>query len=190
MRTDAQDAQDATIDAGGGVLLYRFEATLDVNVVGLVPEGLLMSNPFEGRVTAGSFMGARVWGTDPFLLRRDGVGVVDVPKTISGDGFHIAEHVRAYALPPEGLELPPLEALLAPGFQWPDVDFPIHGSSTFRAAASDLTWLNRAVARVDGTANMATGALVIETRILDYRPPAAGIGTEAAGGRQLTVAAG
>jgi hypothetical protein len=186
MRTQAQESR---IDgAEHGELLYRFEAKLDVNVVGLVPEGLLMSNPFEGRVTAGSFLGARVWGIDPFLLRRDGVGIVDVPKTLSGDGFHVQEHVRAYALPPEGLTLPPLEALLEPGFEWPDVAFPIHGSSTFRAAAPELAWLNRAVARVDGSANMATGALIIETRLLEHRPPMEVRTATRDGGRLAAVA--
>lgn len=158
-------------DREGQKLLYRFEARLDFNVVGLVAEGLQMSNSFEGRATEGSFEGARVWGIDPFLLRRDGVGIIDVPKTISGDGWHVHEHVRAYSFPPEGMEIPPLEALLAPGFEWPDVAFPIQGSSTFRTGAPDFAWLNRAVARVDGWASMATGELVIETRLLNYRAP-------------------
>ena len=120
----------------------------------------------EGRVTRGLFQGARVWGIDPFLIRRDGVGIIDVPKTISGDGYHVYEHVRAYALPPEGLEMPSLEALLEPGFEWPDIPFPIQGSSTFRTGVPHLAWLNRAVARVDGWASMATGKLVIETGLL------------------------
>lgn len=156
-------------EARGGAegFLYRFEAQLDVNVVGLVAEGLQMSNPFEGRVTRGLFQGARVWGIDPFLIRRDGVGIIDVPKTLSGEGYHVYEHVRAYALPPEGLEMPPLEPLLEPGFEWPDIPFPIQGSSTFRTGAPHLAWLNRAVARVDGWASMATGKLVIETRLLE-----------------------
>lgn len=162
-------AEQQVVEAwsGQGVLLYRFEAQLEFNVVGLVAEGLQMSNPFEGRVTQGAFQGARVWGIDPFLLRRDGVGIIDVPKTISGDGYHVYEHVRAYAVPPAGMEMPPLEALLEPGFEWPDVAFPIHGTSTFRAGAPHLAWLNRAVARVDGWASMATGELVIETRLLE-----------------------
>lgn len=150
-----------------GDLLYRFEARLDFNMVGLVAEGLQMSNSFDGLATRGIFEGARVWGIDPFLLRRDGVGLIDVPKTISGNGYHVYEHVRAYSFPPEGLEMPPLEALLEPHFSWPDIAFPILGSSTFRTGAAHLRWLNRAVARVDGWANMATGALVIETRLLD-----------------------
>lgn len=154
-------------DREGQKLLYRFEARLDFNVVGLVAEGLQMSNSFEGRATEGSFEGARVWGIDPFLLRRDGVGIIDVPKTISGDGYHVYEHVRAYSFPPAGMEMPPLEALLDPGFEWPDVAFPIRGSSTFRAGAPEYRWLNRVVARVDGSANMATGELIIETRLLD-----------------------
>jgi hypothetical protein len=167
MRYVRQNGHGAGRAEPTGEILYRFEAQLDVHVVGLVAEGLQMSNAFEGRVTAGRFEGARVWGIDPFLLRRDGVGIIDVPKTISGPGYHVYEHVRAYAFPPEGLELPPLEALLEPGFEWPDVRFPIRGSSTFRAGAPEQAWLNRSVARVDGWANMATGGLLIETRLLD-----------------------
>lgn len=154
-------------------LLYRFEAELTLNVVGPVAEGLQMSNPFEGRVTEGVFDGARVWGIDPFLLRKDGVGVVDVAKTISGDGYHVYEHVRAYSRPPEGLEMPPLDVLMDPDFEWPDVAFPIQGSSTFRAGTPEWTWLNRAIARVDGWANLATGDLVVETRLLE--PVGAGV---------------
>ena len=167
-RSGSDRAPDLSAAAPRGAgLLYRFEARLDFNVVGLVAEGLQMSNPFEGRATRGVFEGARVWGIDPFLLRRDGVGVIDVPKTISGDGYHVYEHVRAYSFPPEGLEMPPLDVLLDPGFDWPDLAFPIQGTSTFRTGAVGLEWLNRAVARVDGWANMANGRLVIETRILD-----------------------
>lgn len=155
-------------------LLYRFEARLDVLPIGRVPEGLRMANSFDGTVTEGAFRGARVWGIDHFLLRPDGVGIVDAPKTISGDGFHLHEHVRAYCLPPDGLELPSLEALLEPGFEWPDLLFPIHGFSTFRAGTPDLDHLNRAVARIDGWANMATGGLAIETSLVRHRGEVAG----------------
>ena len=180
-RTEVREAMPSGDEGRDTELLYRFEANLDFNVVGRVAEGLQMSNPFEGTATDGVFQGARVWGSDPFLLRSDGVGVIDVPKTISGPGYHVLEHVRAYSLPPAGLELPPLEALLAPDFEWPDVRFPILGSSTFRTGAPELTWLNRVVARVDGFANMATGALVIETRSLAPRSSvqAAARGSEA-----------
>lgn len=157
------------VERGGDELLYRFEARLDFVPIGRVPEGLRMANSFDGRVTEGAFEGARVWGIDHFLLRPDGVGVVDAPKTISGDGFHLFEHVRAYCLPPEGMEAPPLDAILEPGFEWPDVPFRVHGFSTFRAATPELEYLNRAAARIDGWADMATGALAVETSLVRHR---------------------
>lgn len=154
---------------GAGSFLYRFEARLDVLPVGRVPEGIRMVNSFDGRATAGEFEGARVWGIDHFLLRSDGVGIVDAPKTLSGDGFHLFEHVRAYSLPPEGLEMPPLEAVLDPGFEWPDVPFAIHGFSTFRAGTPELAHLNRRVARIDGWVDFTTGDLAVETSLVDHR---------------------
>lgn len=154
--------------------LYRFEARLDVVPIGLVPEGIRMANSFDGTVTEGVFEGARVWGIDHFLLRTDGVGIVDASKTISGDGYHLFEHVRAYCAPPDGMEMPPLEVLLEPDFEWPDVSFPIHGFSMFRAPTPELEHLNRAVARIDGWANMRTGGLAVETVLTEHRPTVRG----------------
>lgn len=146
--------------------LYRFEATLRPTPIGIVPEGLRFVVPFEGAVTRGAFLGHRVWGTDHFLLRRDCVGVIDATKTISGAERQVSEQVRGYVLPPEGLELPSLEAMLEPGFAWPDVAFPIVGSSTFRAGGDLGEHLNRVVATVEGWCNFATGRLAVETRLL------------------------
>ncbi len=149
-------------------LLYRFEAELEVVPIGLVPEGLRMANRFEGRVTAGILEGARVWGIDHLLLRSDGIAIIDAQKTLSLGDTHLYEHVRGYGLPPDGLEMPPLEVLLDPSFEWPDVPFPVLGSSTFRAAAPELEALNRAVARVDGWFSFASGGLAVETRLLRH----------------------
>lgn len=149
-------------------LLYRFEAALTVTPIGLVPEGIRMANAFEGRVTRGVLEGARVWGIDHLLLRTDGIAVIDAQKTLSGDGVHVVEHVRGYGFPPPGLHLPPLEELLDDAFVWPDVLFPVLGASTFRAAAPQLSYLNREVARIDGWFNFATGGLAIETRLLRH----------------------
>lgn len=147
-------------------LLYRFEAQLAFVPLGIVPEGLRMANSFEGRVTEGMLEGARVWGIDHLLLRRDGVAVIDAQKTISLGDAHVHEHVHGYCLPPDGMDVPPLEAVLTPGFQWPDVAFPIVGASTFRCGVPALAHLNRAVAAIAGEANFVTGALTIETRLL------------------------
>jgi hypothetical protein len=150
-------------------LLYRFEAQLQPQPVGLVPEGLLMANAFEGRVTDGLMRGARVWGIDHLLIRSDGVGVIDAPKTLSLGERQLSEHVRGYCLPPAGLEMPPLEVILSPGFTWPDVPFTVQATSTFRTGDPELSHLQSAIARIDGTVWMSTGRLVIETRHLPPR---------------------
>jgi hypothetical protein len=149
-------------------LLYRFEARLDFVPIGLVPEGFRLVLSFEGAVTEGDFVGARVWGTDHLLLRRDGVGVIDAPKTISTSSGQLFEHLRGYCLPPEGMTLPPLEALLSSDFSWPDALFPIQGFSTFRAGSPELSYLNRALATVDGWSNLSTGRLAVETRLIEH----------------------
>lgn len=161
----------AVIDAtpeprpAAGELIYRFEARLqELNPVGVLPEGLRFVNPFEGMVTDGPLAGARIWGIDEFLLRPDGVGVIDAPEALSRDGLHVTGQVRGYALPPEGLEMPPLEALLEPGFEWPDVPFRIVGSVMLRTADPELMHLNHTVGIVRGEVRMNTGELVIEAR--------------------------
>lgn len=152
--------------------LYRFEAHLTLNPIGPGPEGLRFTNPFEGTVTGGElaaagFAGARVWGIDPFLLRSDGVGIIDASKTITaGDGRQIYEHVQGYCLAPEGIEMPPLEALMAPGFEWPPVSFPIVATCRWRTAVPELDHLNRALGAIEGSVDLSTGRLRIETRVL------------------------
>lgn len=146
--------------------LYRFVAQLTPTPIGVVPEGLLMANTFEGEITEGLMKGARVWGIDHLLIRSDGVSVIDAPKTISRGHQHLSEHVRGYCLPPQGMSMPPLEALLAPGFVWPDVPFTIRATSTFRTAAPELVHLSSAIARIDGRVWFTTGRLEIETRLL------------------------
>lgn len=148
-------------------LLYRFEAQLSPNIIGLVPEGLLMANSFEGRVTHGLMKGARVWGVDHLLIRSDGVSVIDAPKTISLDDRHLFEHVRGYCLPPLGMPIPPLSTMLSPGFEWPDVPFSVRGTSLFRTADPALAHLSSAIARIDGRVWFSTGRLEVETRLLE-----------------------
>lgn len=170
MRTefDVSAIEEATAQ---GRPLYRFEAQLDFVPIGLVPEGLRMANSYEGRVTEGAFPGARVWGIDHLLVRRDGVSVIDSQKTISlaDGGGHLYEEVRGYCLPPEGLEVPPLEAMLSPDFTWPEVPFAVQGSSTFRSAVPGFEHLNRAIARIDGWVSFVTGALAVETTLMPHR---------------------
>jgi hypothetical protein len=164
----AYTLERARRDRDAAPLLYRFEAQLEVTPIGLVPEGIRMANSFEGRVTRGIMEGARVWGIDHLLLRSDGVAIIDAQKTISRGDTHLYEHVRGYGLPPQGLDMPPLVALLEPSFQWPDVLFPVVGFSTFRAGTPELEYLNRTVSRIDGWFNFATGGLAVETRPISH----------------------
>lgn len=148
---------------------YRFEAQLEFTPIGLVPEGLRLALAFEGKVVAGALEGARVWGSDPLVIRRDGVGVLDVNKLISFNGANLYEQVRGFCAPPPGMEVPPLEVIAQPSFRFPDVPFPITGFSTFAAAAEPFAVLNGRLARIDGHASFATGRLVIEARLVEPR---------------------
>ena len=169
LTTPSSSQNDVGCPPTGARHLYRFEAHLDVQPIGIVPEGLRMANTFEGVVTEGLLSGARVWGIDHLLLRSDGVAVIDAQKTLSLGNLHVYEHVNGYGLPPAGVTLPPLEALLAPGFEWPDLLFPVLASSTFRTAVPALLDLNRTIARIDGWFNFATGRLCVETQAVTHR---------------------
>lgn len=166
MQTTAERIETPTDRAGH--LIFRFEARLNVLPIGVTPEGLRMANSYEGIATGGDLVGARVRGTDHLLLRRDGVCVIEAQTLISREGEHVYEDVHGYCLPPDGLQVPPLETLMEPDFEWPDIDFPIVGFSTFRAALPHLEYLNNATARIDGWVNFATGGLAVDTRLLAH----------------------
>jgi hypothetical protein len=146
--------------------LYRFEARITAAPVGIVPEGLRMTVEFDGHVTEGLWKGARVHGIDPLVIRSDGIGVIDAPKTISLEGRSIFEHLRGFCAPPEGMNLPSLDAMLDPDFQWPETPFAIYGASTFATSDPELAHLNSALAHIRGQASFATGKLEVETRLL------------------------
>ena len=148
-----------------GDLIYKFEARLaEMYPIGLFAEGIRFHNDFEGTVVAGPFAGARIFGLDPFLLRADGMGVIDAPEVIDAGETRVSLHVRGYVVPPAGMEMPPLEALLEPGFAFPDVDFRVTASGLVRTAAPAYAALNATVAIIEGTVNLATGRLVVEAR--------------------------
>lgn len=170
--TEASQRSEAPVEAVGE-LLYRFEADLEVTPVGLTPEGIRMTVEYDGWITTGMLEGARVWGSDPLLMRVDGVGIIDTAKTISNGETTLYEHVHAYCMPPAGLEVPPPEVVLDPSFQWPDVEFPILGSSTFRAGTPEYGHLNTTIAVIEGWANFATQRNAIETRVLRHTGTAA-----------------
>lgn len=85
-----------SLTSGTGGFLYRFQAQLSANRVGLVPEGLLMANSFEGTITDGFMRGGRVWGIDQLLIRSDGLSVIDAPKTLTLGERSVVELVRGY----------------------------------------------------------------------------------------------
>lgn len=158
----------------GAEFLYRFEASLLPPRMDLLPEGLRMGLPFEGKVVGGAFEGRRVRGLKSLLLRDDGVGVLDMYQRIEGPDGEVTGHVQGYCLPPDGVELPPLEEFLRLDFEWPTALFPVIGFSTFAGATGDLAWLNRGLAEVAGWASLATGRLAVETRIVNARPSVQG----------------
>jgi hypothetical protein len=148
-----------------GDLVYRFEARLaEMYPIGLFAEGIRFHNDFDGQIVAGPFAGGRIFGLDPFLLRPDGIGVIDAPEVIDAGDVRVSLQVRGYVVPPAGMEMPPLEALLEPGFEFPDVDFRVTASGIIRTAAPEYASLNSTVAVVEGTVNLATGRLVVEAR--------------------------
>jgi hypothetical protein len=151
------------------VFFYRFDADLDISPIGLTPEGLRFAAAFEGTIRDGFMQGARVWGVDQFLLRSDGIGIVDAPKTLSLGDLHVLEIVRGYCRPPEGLELPPLAKLLEPDFEWPDLEFPLEGFSLFSVGARQLQHLNSALGQIEGSVNFSTRKVTVTTYLLERR---------------------
>lgn len=146
-------------------LFYRLEARFtQLMPIGLVADGIRMHNRFAGRITAGELAGASVDGVDYFRIRSDGVGVVTGHELVEYNGARIAVAINGYGLPPAGLQLPPLEELAAPDFEWPDVPFSIEVFATFETAEPTLAYLNRTTVVHTGYANMGTRELVIEAR--------------------------
>jgi hypothetical protein len=153
---------------------YRFEATMTQSTpIGLTPEGIRFDNVFEGTIVEGPHTGARVHAIDPFVMRPDGVGVIDAYELISTtDGHHITARVRGYVTPPAGLQLPAPEILLSADFQWPDIDLPLHGFVLASAGAAELAWMNRTAFAIEGTFNMATRRLHVVGRYFVPAPAA------------------
>lgn len=154
-------------DADQSGLIYRFEARLaEMYPIGIFPEGIRFHNDFDGTIVAGPFTGGRIFGLDQFMLRGDGVGVIVAPEVIDTGDTRVSLEVRGYVVPPDGLEMPPLEAMADPGFEFPDLDFRVVGSALIRTADPRHEKLNRTVAVLEGTVNLATGRLVVEAKAL------------------------
>lgn len=163
MQTPTHDIQDAP--RSDDDLVYRFDGQLaDLYPIGLFPEGIRFHNQFDATVVAGPFEGGRIFGLDQFTVRPDGVGVIVAPEIIDAGDVRVSVDVRGYVVPPEGVEMPPLEVLASPGFEFPDLDFRVTGSALMRTADPRYEHLNRTVAVLEGTVNMGTGRLAVEAR--------------------------
>ncbi len=149
---------------------YAFEATMTrVVPIGLVPEGLRLNAYYQGKITDGPLTGDTVDGVDYLLLRRDGVGVIDVRQVFSGEGGRtVATEVHGYIAAP--VPMPPLEEVADPAFVWPDVDLPMHGAVDLRTAAPDLQAINATVFGFTGTVNVARGELRVRAQSLARVP--------------------
>jgi hypothetical protein len=151
-----------------GTLLYRFTGQLaDLYPVGIFPEGLRYHNDFEGTITEGPFAGGRIFGLDQFMVRPDGVGVIVAHEIIDHGDVRIWVDLKGYVVPPEGAPQIPLEALLDPTFEFPDVPFRVTGAAMARTDAPAWAHLNRSTVVVEGTANLGTGALDVTARLVE-----------------------
>jgi hypothetical protein len=151
-----------------GELVYRFEGTLgELYPIGLFPEGIRFHNSFQGTVVAGPLAGARIFGPDLFVLRPDGIGEIHAPEVIDDGEHRIALDVRGFVVPPAGAPVPPLTALLEPGFEFPDVPFRVTGSALARTTATGFEHLNHTTIAVEGYVNLASGELVVEARAIE-----------------------
>lgn len=163
----AVETKDSVISFESGDLIYRFEGRLaDLYPVGVFAEGIRFHNDFQADVVDGPFTGGRIFGVDQFMLRPDGVGVIVAPEIIEKDGTRVAGEVRGYVVPPQGVEMPTLDVIASPGFEFPDMDFRVTASLQLRTADPTFDHLNRTVGKIEGTVNMATGRLTIEARAL------------------------
>jgi hypothetical protein len=149
---------------------YAFEAMMTRAVpTGLVPEGLRLDAHHAGTISEGPLTGVTVEGVDHFLLRPDGVGVIDARQVLSdGDGRTVATAVHGYVTAPA--PMPPLEEMADPAFVRPDADLPMHGAVDLRTAVADLQALNATVFGFTGTLNVARSELRVRAQSLARVP--------------------
>ena len=107
--------------------------------LGIFEDGIRFHNEWEGRITEGPFTGGRVFGLDQFVLRPDGIGVIDAPEVIECGDVRVTARVLGYVVPPAGLVVPPLEIVASPGFEFPSVPFRVTASAMRAGAAFGST---------------------------------------------------
>ncbi len=166
MATTAPPTRPAPPDVEPGVLYDLALELLEMRPVGLVGEGLRFDVPFAGSVSGGRLGEGSVQGIDFFLLRPDGVGVVDARMTIALADGNVHVHARGFLTPPAGLAMPPLEALLDPGFTWPAVAFELQEVAGCETAIPRLADLDHAISRGSGEVDMAAGRVTARVRPL------------------------
>lgn len=155
-----------------GDVVYRFRGQLgELNPVGLFDDGIRFFNQFEGTIVDGPFAGGRITGPDFFVLRPSGVGEIHAPELIELDEHRVALDVRGYLVGPDGMEFPPLAAVLAPGFEFPDVAFRVTASALAATTSPAYRHLNAAVIVVEGEVNMGTGDMDVTARVVDRPAP-------------------
>ena len=151
-----------------GDIVYRFRGQLgELNPVGLFDDGIRFFNQFEGDIVDGPFAGGRISGPDFFVLRPSGVGEIHAPELIEFEDHRVVLDVRGYLVGPAGLTVPPLDVVLTPGFEFPDVEFRVTASALAATTSPGFDHLNAAVIAVEGTVNMGTGAMDVTARVLD-----------------------
>ena len=130
---------------------YRFQARFTDSVqLGALDGGLRVDNYFDGTMTEGALAGARVRGVDQVRIRDDGSAVLDIRETIETDRGAIAADVRGYALPEPAA--PHVHA--------------IRGFALFSTAVPEYAGYNTAVVAIEGTVDMATGTIDVQSRAL------------------------
>lgn len=134
------------------------------DVVGVVPEGMRMDGYVRGAITEGLLTGATVTATDYLLIRRDGVGVIDVrAMAVLPGGVTAAMTFKGFfGEPTPGM----FEAMLVPDFEFPDVDMPAHGALWLQTMAPQYAFVNHTVFGCVGSVNSAQGAVRYSCRSL------------------------
>lgn len=154
----AEDTPATTFYTGEGTVVgYDF--------VGLVPGGLRLNSKFAGTVTDGLFAGSTSEGIDYVLIRPDFVMEMNAREIITiPDGPPVAVTIKGFWVPT--MEMPPLEAMLDPDFEFADVEIPGHGAAWFETMAPQYAFLNHTVFSFTGTINIARGEIRLTYRSL------------------------
>lgn len=138
---------------------YAFRGAFTKSVpIGLIPGGLRIDVSLVGTVTEGPLTGDSITGTDTLLLRSDGVGQVDVREIITSEDRVVAS-LRFLGFIVPSRALPDLAALLAPDFEWPDQELPMHGASWFEYATEEVSAATTTVYGGRGAINIGAGTI-------------------------------